>query len=149
MSTSVVTQDPPTTPARPLLDALVIEDFSARLRGEVISRGDAEYEQARRVWNGMIDRRPQLIACCACVEDVVASINFARKHGLLLAVRGGGHQVAGHATCDDGLVIDLSLMNEIEVDPEAHTARVERVAQAQRTFGRIHEVAQLLVLQRR
>src|SRR5690554_6390179 len=72
----------------------------------------------------MIDRYPLLIARCTRVEDVVASVNFARTHRLLVAVRGGGHQVAGHATCDNGLVIDLSPMKEIDVDPELRTAPV-------------------------
>ncbi|MCC6457476.1 MAG: FAD-binding oxidoreductase [Caldilineaceae bacterium] len=72
----------------------------------------------------MIDRYPLLIARCTCAEDVITSVNFARTHQLLVAVRGGGHQVAGHATCDNGLVIDLSPMKEIEIDPEARTARV-------------------------
>jgi FAD/FMN-containing dehydrogenase len=108
----------------PYLDASVISDFSTRLRGELIGREDAGYDQARRVWNGMIDRYPLLIARCTTVEDVVASVNFARTHNLLVAVRGGGHQVAGHATCDNGLVIDLSPMKSIEVDPEERIARV-------------------------
>jgi FAD/FMN-containing dehydrogenase len=99
-------------------------DFAARLRGELLQKGDAGYEEYRKVWNGMIDKNPLLIARCTGVEDVVASVNFARKHGLLVAVRGGGHQVAGHGTCDNGLVIDLSPMKEIEIDPELRTVRV-------------------------
>lgn len=110
--------------AAPYLDPLVIGDFAARMRGEVLQRGDEGYEEHRKVWNGMIDRYPLLIARCTCVEDVVASVNFARKHGLLVAVRGGGHQVAGHGTCDNGLVIDLSPMKHIEIDPEIRVARV-------------------------
>jgi FAD/FMN-containing dehydrogenase len=109
----------------PLLDKRLIQDFATQLRGELLSSEDAEYEQARLVWNGMIDRHPLLIARCTCVEDVVASVNFARTHHLLVAVRGGGHQVAGHGTCDGGLVIDLGPMKEIEIDPEARTARAE------------------------
>jgi hypothetical protein len=115
---------PTTTPAAPDLDESVISGFVTQLRGSLLRRGDEGYEQARRVWNGMIDRYPLLIARCTCAEDVVASVNFARTHQLLVAVRGGGHQVAGHATCDNGLVIDLSPMKEIEVDPEVRTARV-------------------------
>jgi FAD/FMN-containing dehydrogenase len=98
--------------------------LAQQLRGELIQPGDANYDQARAVWNGMIDRYPALIARCASTEDVVAAINFARAHNLPLAVRGGGHNVAGHGTCDDGLVIDLSPMNQIEIDPLGQIARV-------------------------
>lgn len=115
----------PTQSDAPYLDELVIGDFAARLRGELLRKGDAGYDEHRKVWNGMIDRYPLLIARCTCVEDVVASVNFARKHNLVVAVRGGGHQVAGHGTCDDGLVIDLSPMKNIEIDPEMRIARVE------------------------
>ena len=91
--------------------------FEARLRGQLIRPQDPDYEAARRVYNGMIDRRPQLIARCVDVADVVAAVNFARDNELPLAIRGGGHNVAGFATCDDGLVIDLGLMKGIWVDP--------------------------------
>ena len=107
----------------PYLTSIMIADFAARMRGEVLQNGDAGYEEHRKVWNGMIDKYPMLIARCTCVEDVVTAVNFARKHGLLVAVRGGGHQVAGYGTCDDGLVIDLSLMKEIEIDPELRVAK--------------------------
>jgi FAD/FMN-containing dehydrogenase len=95
------------------------------LRGELIQPGDAQYDLARRVWNGMIDRYPALIARCADTEDVIACVNFARDHKLPLAVRGGGHNAAGNATCDGGLVIDLSTMRAIVVDPQARTARAQ------------------------
>ncbi|MGH7506112.1 MAG: FAD-binding oxidoreductase, partial [Longimicrobiales bacterium] len=86
--------------------------------------GDAEYESARRVWNGLIDRRPALIVRCATTADVIDALALARRHGLAVAVRGGGHNVAGFATIDDGLVIDLGAMNEVEVDVPRRVARV-------------------------
>lgn len=95
------------------------------LDGTVVVRGDDDYEEARRVWNGMIDRRPALIVRCKSRADVVASVNFARDNALLVAVRGGAHNVAGFGTCDDGLVIDLSSMKAITVDPVARTATAE------------------------
>jgi FAD/FMN-containing dehydrogenase len=102
-----------------------VEEFGSTLRGELICAGDPGYEPALEIWNGMIDRRPALIAACAGPEDVVAAVNFARDNDVLLAVRGGGHGVAGHALCDGGLVIDLSQMRGVEVDPEGRTARAQ------------------------
>jgi FAD/FMN-containing dehydrogenase len=93
------------------------------LRGDVLRPDHADYEEARRIWNGMIDKRPGLIARCASVEDVCDAVEYAREHGLPLAVRGGGHGVAGYAVCDDGLVIDLSGMNAVDVDAEKRTVR--------------------------
>ncbi len=107
------------------LDEATIQDFRAGLRGQVILPGGTDYEDARKVWNGMIDRRPALIARCAGVTDVSKAIRFARDQNLLLAVRGGGHNVTGAGTCDDGLVIDLSSMKAVQVDSERRTARVE------------------------
>src|SRR5215213_4222016 len=95
------------------------------LRGRLLQPSDADYDAARAVWNGMVDRRPALIVQCAGVADVITSVNFAREHDLLVAVRGGGHNAAGNAVCDDGLVIDLSLMKSVRVDPLAQTARAE------------------------
>ncbi len=93
-------------------------------RGHVIDAQDADYERARAVFNAMIDRRPALIAQCADAQDVARAVSFARDHGLALAVRGGGHNGAGLGTCEDGVVVDLSLLKEIEVDPVARTVRV-------------------------
>jgi FAD/FMN-containing dehydrogenase len=92
-------------------------------RGALLRPGEEGYEEARRIWNGAIDRRPALIARCAGADDVVTAVRFAREHDLLVSVRGGGHAVAGHAVCDDGLMIDLSLMKAVAVDPSGHTAR--------------------------
>jgi FAD/FMN-containing dehydrogenase len=107
------------------LPSAAVEELAAALQGELGRAGDPGYEPALEIWNGMIDRRPALVARCAAAEDVVAAVSFARDHDLLLAVRGGGHGVAGHALCDGGLVIDLSQMRSVEVDPERRTARAQ------------------------
>ncbi len=99
-----------------------LPELKAGLRGALILPGEAAYESARRVWNGMIDRRPGAIARCAGVGDVVQAVKFARAHGVPVAVRGGGHNVAGNAVCDGGLVIDLSGMKGVRVDLDAKTA---------------------------
>jgi FAD/FMN-containing dehydrogenase len=101
------------------------EALRASIRGPVICPGDAGYDEARRIWNGAIDRRPGCIARCSGVADVVGAVSFARERDVLVAVRSGGHGVAGHALCDGGLVIDLSPMKGIRVDPVARTARAE------------------------
>ena len=102
-----------------------IQEFKARLRGELIQRGDPRYEEARKVFNGMIDKRPALIVRCAGAADVIAAVNFARETRLLPAIRGGGHGVTGNAVCDDGLVIDLSAMRSVHVDRKNQTAQAE------------------------
>jgi FAD/FMN-containing dehydrogenase len=102
-----------------------IESLRRAVRGEVIVAGQAGYEEARRVWNGNVDRRPAMIARCLDAADVQQAVNFARSLGLLLSVRGGGHSAPGYGTNDGGLVIDLSLMKAIRVDPEARTAWAE------------------------
>jgi hypothetical protein len=107
-----------TTPAQAARQELT------EFRGRLIGPGDGDYEEARAVYNAMIDKRPALIARCADADDVATAVGFARDHGLLLAVRGGGHNGAGLGTCDDGVVIDLSLLKDIEVDPANRTVRV-------------------------
>ena len=108
-----------------VLKEAAVQAFADSLRGPLLRQRDAGYDEARRVWNGMIDRSPVLIARCAGVADVINSVNFARTHRLLVAVRGGGHNVAGNAICDGGLTIDLSGMQSIRVDPVQRTARAE------------------------
>jgi FAD/FMN-containing dehydrogenase len=120
------------------LDESIVERFGSELRGELLRPGDDEYEEIRQLWNGVIDRRPALIARCAAVEDVVLAVNFARENDLLLAVRGGGHNVAGTASAEGGLVVDLSSMKDIEVDPERRTVR----AGAGVTIGELDEETQ-------
>ena len=105
------------------LSVAAIEELRGSLRGQLIAVGDPDYDEACKIYNAMIDKHPAIVARCTDVADVVAAVNFAREQNLLLAVRGGGHNGAGLGTCDDGLVIDLSAMNGIHVDPKARTAR--------------------------
>jgi FAD/FMN-containing dehydrogenase len=107
------------------LDDAVLADLARHFRGELIRPGDPQYDAARRIWNGAIDRHPALVARCTGVADVQAAVRFARERGLLVAVRGGGHNVAGTAACDGGVVIDLSPMKGMRVDPAARTARAQ------------------------
>ncbi|HEU5433744.1 MAG TPA: FAD-binding oxidoreductase, partial [Thermomicrobiales bacterium] len=111
--------------AQPTLFEATLRAFRADFTGETLRAGDAEYDAARRVWNGMIDRRPALIARCANPGDVVRALALARAEALPVAVRGGGHSAAGLAVADGGLVIDLSPMRAVDVDPVARTARAE------------------------
>ncbi|MCB2228579.1 MAG: FAD-binding oxidoreductase [Desulfarculaceae bacterium] len=107
------------------VSAVELAELAKRLQGRLIAPQDPEYEQARRIWNGMIDKRPGLIARCGGGADVQACVNFARERRIKVAVRSGGHNVAGRAVCDGGLVIDLSQMTSVEVDPEARTATAQ------------------------
>jgi FAD/FMN-containing dehydrogenase len=107
------------------LNQASIVDLSARFLGVLLRPDQSGYDEVRRVHNGMIDRRPALIAGCLGNADIVDAVNFARTHGLELAVRGGGHNVAGRAVCDDGLMLDMSLMKGIHVDPLRRTARAQ------------------------
>ena len=103
------------------MPAATLENFAGRL----IRPDDAEYDAARIVWNAMADKRPALIARCAGADDVISALRFAREHELVVAVRGGGHSVAGFGTCDGGIVIDLSGMRGLTIDPERRVAHVE------------------------
>ncbi len=104
-----------------MLSEMTIATFKAGLRGELIQPGDQSYDAARKVYNAMIDRRPRLIARCADVADVITAVNFGRENKLLVAVRGGGHNAGGLGVCDEGLVIDLSPMRNVRVDPKKRT----------------------------
>src|ERR1700729_2979460 len=106
------------------MEANNVAQSRAQLRGELIEPSDPGYEAARQVYNGMISRKPRLIVKCADVADVMAAVRFGRDHQLLLAIRGGGHNAGGLGVCDDGLVIDLSGLKYVRVDPEAKTVRV-------------------------
>ncbi len=101
-----------------------INEFKGQLRGDLIEPADEQYEEERKVYNGMIDRKPRLIAKCADVADVMTAIHFGRKQDLLVSIRGGGHNAGGLGICDDGLVIDLSPIKYVRVDPAARTVRV-------------------------
>jgi FAD/FMN-containing dehydrogenase len=108
-----------------VLDEATVQGFKTSLRGPLLRPGDASYDDARKVWNGMIDRYPALIARCAGVADVLAAVTFARTHQLLVSVRGGGHNAPGIAVCQGGLMIDLAGMRSVHVDPVRRTARAE------------------------
>src|SRR6185503_15051225 len=107
------------------IDDATIEGLRSAIGGQVITPEDAGYDEVRKVWNGMIDAHPALIARCASTDDVVAAVNFGREHDLIISVRGGAHSTPGYSTCDGGIVIDLQPMKGVEVDPEARTARVQ------------------------
>ena len=109
------------------------------LRGELLQPGDDGYDGARLIWNGMFDKKPALIACCSGTADVIDAVNFARENGMLAAVRGGGHNSSGSGSCDGGILIDLSKMNAVHVDPETRRARVQGGA----TWGDFDREAQI------
>jgi FAD/FMN-containing dehydrogenase len=108
-----------------VIEAAALAAFEGGFRGDLLRPGAPAYDDARRVWNGMIDKRPALIARCVGPADVVSAVNFARDHDLLVSVRGGGHNITGNAVCERGLMIDLSRMKGIRVDPVRRTARAE------------------------
>ncbi len=114
-----------TAGSQTVIKGTTVETLKTSLRGELLRVGDAAYDEARKVWNGMIDKRPGLIARCTGVADVISAVDFARTHQLLVSVRGGGHNIPGNAVCDGGLMIDLACMRSIRVDPKRRTARAE------------------------
>ncbi|MFN0169541.1 MAG: FAD-binding oxidoreductase, partial [Bryobacteraceae bacterium] len=112
--------------SRPVfVDEAEVADLRARMRGPLLRPGDPGYDGARVIFNGMFDRRPALIARCRGLADVIDAVQFARRHHLLIAVRAGGHSVAGNSMCDQGMVIDLSQMNAVSVDLKRRIARVQ------------------------
>lgn len=135
------TIDTPQVPVRGV-DEAAISELRAKLGARLTTPEDPSYDELRRVWNGMIDRRPAAIARCHGVADVVDCVRWAREHDVLIAVRGGGHNVAGFGTCDGGLVIDLSAMKGVRVDPESRTVR----AQGGATWGDVDRETQLFGL---
>ena len=109
----------------PGVDSETVTEFAGGLRGDLLQSGDDGYDEARTIWNGMIDRHPVLVVQCAGTADVISAVTFATANGLAISVKGGGHNIAGRAVEDDALMIDLSRMKSVRVDPEAKTARVE------------------------
>jgi FAD/FMN-containing dehydrogenase len=124
------------------LDAEAVEGFKTQVRGPVLAPGDPGYDDAREIWNGLIDRRPALIVQCSGAADVVDAVNFARDNELVLSIKAGGHNVAGNAVNDGGIVLDLSQMRGVHVDPEAQTVRVQGGA----TWGDLDRETQLFGL---
>jgi len=108
-----------------IADAHKIDHLRKGFSGKILTPGDGEYDEARKIWNAMVDKRPAIIARCAGTKDVVTAVNFARDNGILLAVRGAGHHIAGNSLCDDGLVVDLSQMKSVKVDVAAKRASAE------------------------
>jgi FAD binding domain/Berberine and berberine like len=124
--------------ANTLVSAPAVRELESSFSGQLVREGDEGYEQARKVWNGYVDRRPALIARCRTVADVCAAVRFGTENGLTLAVRGGGHSAQGYGTWDDALVVDVSPMKAIEVDPASRTVR----AQAGLTWGEFDKATQ-------
>jgi len=121
------------------LEQSAIDDLRSKLRGPLVCLGDAGYEQARSVWNGMIGRRPAMIIRCLGTADVLTGVNFAREHGIAISVKGGGHNISGLAICDGGLVLDMSLRRGVWVDAAKRTA----IAQTGCTLGDVDRETQL------
>lgn len=127
------------------LRASEITQLRRGLHGQLVLPEDHAYEDGRKVWNGAVDKRPAAIAYCASAQDVVEAVNFARSRELGVAVRSGGHNVAGCSVCDDGIVIDLSRMKRTEIDPVRRIARAE----AGLTLGEFDTATNLMALRRR
>jgi FAD/FMN-containing dehydrogenase len=108
-----------------MIERNIIDSFRTRLRGPLLLPGEPGYDEGRAIWNAMIDRRPALIVRCLGVVDVISAVNFAREQGLALSIKGGGHNIAGLAVCDGGVMLDMSLMRGVWVDPDAATARAQ------------------------
>src|ERR1700722_19245678 len=108
-----------------MLNVGAIADLREKIRGPLLTPDAPDYDATRKVFNGMVNKRPALIVRCASTNDVVASVNFARDHNVLLSVRGGGHNFAGKAVCEGGLMLDLTLMKGITVDPARRVARAQ------------------------
>ena len=127
---------------RKAIEYASIPTLKTRIRGEVISPGEEHYHEARRVWNGRIDKYPSLIVCCVDITDVLTTLEFARRWDIAVAVRSGGHSMVGYSVTDGGIVIDLSRMKSMWVDP------VRRIAQAQAglTLGEFVRQAQAIGL---
>jgi hypothetical protein len=111
-----------------ILEESAVQKFADNLRGWLLQPGGGGYDEARRVWNGMIDRRPALIARCAGPADVIAAVRFAREHELLVSVKGGGHNITGNAVCEGGLMIDLSPMKGVRHAPRRASLGVNTIA---------------------
>lgn len=120
------------------LDVISLSALRERFKGQIILSGDVDYDRARVVWNALADRHPAIVARCKDTADVITALRFARERDLVIAVRGGGHSVAGFSTCDGGMVIDLSPMRRVSIDPARRTARVDGGAH----LGQLDEAAQ-------
>ena len=125
-----------------MLNEATLQEFRSTLRGNLLQPADAGYDEARKVYNAMIDKRPALVERCVDVADVISAVNFARENDMLVAIRGGGHNGGGLGVCDDGLVIDLSGMQGVRVNPEDQTIRVEGGC----TWGKIDHAAHVFGL---
>jgi FAD/FMN-containing dehydrogenase len=128
--------------AEPKIEAEALQAFAMQMRGPILTSEEPGYEEARKIWNGLIDRRPAIIAQCTGAADVVDAVNFARENGLVVSIKGGGHNVAGNAVNDGGIVIDLSPMRGVHVEPSTRTVRVQGGA----TLGDMDRETQLFGL---